>query len=206
MSAYYPIVLELSGRKIVIAGGGKVAERKVAGLLGTGADITVVSPVVTGKIRELAGAGKLRWLEKTLDSEDLRGAFMIFAATDDRELNQSIKKAAGFGQLVTIASNPENSDFHVPAQVKRGRLNIAVSTGGASPALARKIRLQLEEEFGKDYEDYLEFLFQARQKILSEVKDIAVKRKLLTAITSSEFLNSNHRMADFWELMSKIGS
>jgi precorrin-2 dehydrogenase/sirohydrochlorin ferrochelatase len=204
MDSYYPITLRLAGKKIVVVGGGKVAERKIIGLIGTKADITVVSPEVSTEINKLAEAGNIVWSAKTFSSEDIEEAFMIFAATNDRELNQSIKNAADASQLVTIADDPEGSDFQVPAKIQRGRLMIAVSTGGAAPTLARKIRDQLEQEFDERYDDYLEFLFAIRQQILQEVVDPSLKRKLLNEIVSPAFLNSENRQAEFLELYEKV--
>lgn len=204
MNAYYPITLSLSGKEVVVVGGGKVAERKVTGLLGTEAMITVVSPQVSAEIRRLASDGKLRWLEKNFAAEDLKAALLIFAATDDHVLNQKVKKAAHLNQLVTIADDPAGSDFHVPAQVKRGRLNIAVSTGGASPILAKKLRKQLEEEFDEHYDSYLEFLFRARRKIINEVNDPVLKGRLLAVIVSPEYLQNEDRQANFLRLYQKI--
>jgi precorrin-2 dehydrogenase / sirohydrochlorin ferrochelatase len=201
LNSNYPIMLRLEGKKVVVVGGGKVAARKVSGLLGTGARIIVISPQITEELRKLAGSGEIEWLEKSFSKDDSKGAFLIFAATNDPELNQSIKSAASDQQLVTIADDPEGSDFHVPSHIQRGRLSIAVSTGGASPTLARMIREQLEHQFDEQFEDYLEFLFSARQRILREVKDPARKRKVLTAIARQEFLNSPNREADFSRLM-----
>lgn len=206
MNEFYPITLRLSGRNVVVVGGGKVAERKVMGLLDTGATITVVSPQVTEKIRQFANDGKIRWLDKAVAAEDLKTALLIFAATDDSELNQKVKQAAKAHQLVTIADDREKSDFHVPAQMKRGKLNIAVSTGGASPILARKICQQLEEKFDEGYVSYLEFLFQARRKIIKEVKDPEMKARLLAAIVRSEYLKNEDRQADFLRLYKKLVS
>jgi precorrin-2 dehydrogenase / sirohydrochlorin ferrochelatase len=197
MDSYYPITLRLAGKKIVVVGGGKVAERKINGLIGTQADITVVSPEVSTKINKLAVAGEINWLARAFAIEDSKDAFMIFAATNDRELNQAIKNAAEARQLVTIADDPEGSDFQVPAKIQRGRLTIAVSTGGASPTLARNIKAQLEQEFDDRYDNYLEFLFQARQQIVQEVADPFLKRKLLKAIASPAFFTSQNRQADF---------
>ncbi|MEH7013886.1 NAD(P)-binding protein [Neobacillus niacini] len=197
MNSNYPIMLRLEGKKVVVIGGGKVAERKVTGLLGSGSRIIVISPNATDELKGLASSGKIEWLEKSFSKQDIEGAFLIFAATNDKALNQSIKMAASEQQLVTIADNPEQSDFHVPSHIQRGRLSIAVSTGGASPTLARKIREQLEHQFDERFEDYLEFLFSARQRILNEVKDPSRKGKILTAITSEKFLNSQNREADF---------
>lgn len=201
MNSNYPIMLRLEGKRVVVVGGGKVAERKVTGLLGTGASIIVISPNATENLRGLAENGTIQWIEKLFDKEDIEGAFLIYAATNDVELNQYVKAAASDQQLVTIADDPEGSDFHVPSHIVQGRLSIAVSTGGASPTLARKIREQLESQFDERYEDYLEFLYLARKRVLKEVNDPSRKRKILAAITSDEFLNSNNREADFLRLL-----
>jgi precorrin-2 dehydrogenase / sirohydrochlorin ferrochelatase len=185
----------------VVIGGGRVAERKVTGLLGTGSLITVISPQATDKLKGLAGSGLLEWIERPFSKEDIEGAFLIFAATNDNVLNQSIKMAASEQQLVNIADDPEGSNFHVPSHIQRGRLSIAVSTGGASPTLARKIREQLEHQFDDQFEEYLEFLFSARQRILKEVKDPSRKGKILTAIASEEFLKSPDREASLSRLL-----
>lgn len=203
MESYYPIMLSLAGKKVVIVGGGKVAERKVLGLLGSMANILVVAPDVSPEINRLAKTGKVTWLVKRFSKEDLEGAFMIFAATNDKGLNQAIKNAAVFCPLVTIADDPKGSNFQVPAKVQRGRLTIAVSTGGASPILARKIRAQLEQAFDEKYQDYLEFLFAARQQIIQKVKDSKIKSELLNLITSQEFIHSENRQADFQDLLRK---
>lgn len=190
-------MLRLDGKKAVVVGGGRVAERKVTGLLGTGAQISVISPEVTDVLRTLAIQGTINWHSRQFDKTDLKGAFMIFATTNDSQLNQLVKQAAAPHQLIAIADDPEGSDFHVPAHVQRGRLSIAVSTGGASPILAKKIRGQLEEQFDLSYEEYLEFLFSKRQWILQEIKDISLKNKLLTELVSPQFLTSRNREEDF---------
>lgn len=194
-------MLKLEGKKVVVVGGGMVAERKVTGLLGTGSHIIVISPNATDELKRLAGSERIEWLKKSFSKEDMDDAFLVFAATNDNELNQYIKMAASDHQLVTIADDPEGSDFHVPSHIQRGRLSITVSTGGASPTLARKIREQLEQQFDDEYEGYLEFLFSARQRILKDVDETTIKRKLLTAIASKEFLNSQNREADLLRLL-----
>jgi precorrin-2 dehydrogenase / sirohydrochlorin ferrochelatase len=197
-------MVRLKGKKVVVIGGGRVAERKVAGLLGTGSLITVISPQATDELKGLASDGVIKWLEKSFSKKDIEDAFLIFAATNDKVLNQSIKMAASDHQLVTIADDPDGSDFHVPSHIQRGRLSIAVSTGGASPTLARKIREQLENQFDESYEEYLEFLFSARQRILKEVKDPSIKGKILTAIVSEEFLKNQDREVEFSRLLQNI--
>lgn len=204
MRTNYPIMLQLDGKKVVVIGGGRVAERKVRGLLGTGAQVVVFSPEATGEIQTLFLDGKIVWEKKFFLAEDLRGAALIFAATDDKDINQSVKSLAEKHQLVTVADDPDISDFHLPAHVQRGRLSIAVSTGGASPILAKKLRAELEQLFDERYEEYLEFLFTTRQWILKEVKDPALKRKLLTAMVSEDFLNSQNRAEDFQRLYEEL--
>jgi precorrin-2 dehydrogenase/sirohydrochlorin ferrochelatase len=201
MNAKYPIMLRLEGKKAVVIGGGRVAERKVKGLLETGAEIVVVSPDATGELQQLSAAKKISWLEKSFSEEDLEGAVLVFSATNDAELNQIVKNSAAPHQLISIADDPETSDFHVPAQLQRGRLSIAISTDGASPTLAGEIRKQLEEKYDESFEEYLEFLFSARKRILTEVHDPDLKRKLLSAIASSEFFHSNDWEKDFAQIL-----
>ncbi|WP_423408613.1 bifunctional precorrin-2 dehydrogenase/sirohydrochlorin ferrochelatase [Heyndrickxia sp. MSNUG] len=199
----YAINLELRGRKAVVVGGGKVAERKAAGLLEEGADVTVVSPTLTYGLLKLAEAGRLSWLKKTFSPEDLKEAFLIFAATDSREVNFAVKVSATPSQLVNIADDPALSDFQVPSMVKRGKLSIAVSTSGASPILAKKIRSQLEETFDERYEAYMEFLFSCRKAILAEVKDETKKKQLLAVITEGSFLSDKERKERFAKMLKE---
>ncbi|ULT57440.1 NAD(P)-binding protein [Neobacillus drentensis] len=204
MRTNYPIMLQLGGKKVVIIGGGKVAERKVHGLLDTGARIIVISPEATLELQDLFVEGRIDWKKKLFSAEDLQGAALIFAATDDRDINRSVKSLAGKHQLVTIADDPDLSDFHLPAHMQRGRLSIAVSTGGASPTLAKKVREVLEQQFDERYEEYLEFLYTTRQWILKEVDNPALKRKLLSTMVSEEFLNSQNRTEDFRRLYQEL--
>jgi precorrin-2 dehydrogenase / sirohydrochlorin ferrochelatase len=206
MSNLYPIMLQLNGKKVVVVGGGRVAERKVTSLLETGAQISVISPDATELLRAKAIEGKLNWQSRPFEKADLKDAFMIFAATNDSKLNQAVKQAAEPRQLIAIADDTEGSDFHVPAYLQRGRLTIAVSTGGASPILAKQIRDQLEEQFDPSYEEYLEFLYDKRQWILQEINDVSLKGKLLTALVSPELLTSRNRDADFKKIFEEAAA
>jgi precorrin-2 dehydrogenase / sirohydrochlorin ferrochelatase len=196
-------MLRLDGKKVVVVGGGRVAERKVSGLLETGAQICVISPAATATLKTLAANGEINWQARGFEVSDIKGAFIIFAATNDSKVNQFVKEAAAPHQLVAVADDPECSDFHVPAHFKRGRLSIAVSTGGASPILAKKIRDQLETQFEPGYEDYLEFLFSKRQWILQEIKEPALKNKLLVALASPDLLASTNREMDFKRILEE---
>jgi precorrin-2 dehydrogenase / sirohydrochlorin ferrochelatase len=204
MKSGYPVILRLEGKTVIVVGGGKVAERKVKGLLGTGAEIVVVSPEATVEIQRLHGDGKIGWKQKPFSASDLDDAFMIFAATDNREINQQVKSSAAPHQLVTMADHPEGSTFHVPAHFRRGHLSIAISTGGVSPTLASRIREQFAQQFDDSYEAYLDFLYSKRKWILKEVDNTVLKRKLLTTIVSSEFLTSTDREQDFINLYQAL--
>lgn len=204
MNAYYPIMLQLHGKKVVVVGGGKVAERKVLSLSGTGASITVISPQATDELKMLSENGEVAWLQRPFTESDVTGAWLVFAATNVPEINKLVKEAAGPHQLVMLADDPDASDFHLPAQLKRGRLTIAVSTGGASPSLAKKIRDGLEDQFDEAYEEYLEFLFSKRKWIVKEIEDKALKRRLLAALVSNDFLNSSDREQNFQRLYEKM--
>jgi siroheme synthase-like protein len=146
MSADYPVVLRVAGRRCVVVGGGAVAERKVRALSEAGAEIVVIAPDVASEIETLAGSGKLRVERRRFVPSDLDGAFLAFAATDLREVNQAVAGAASQrGVLVNIADDPSSSDFANPSVVRRQDVTVAVSTGGRSPAFARFLREQLQE-------------------------------------------------------------
>lgn len=200
----YPIFLELNGRPALVVGGGKVAARKAAGLVAAGAVVTVVSPALAPELAELAEAGKIIWRKKRFSGEDAGEAFLIIAATNDCETNAEVKKAAGPHQLVTIADNPDASDFHVPSIVRRGKLTLAVSTSGASPSLAKKIRGELEEKYGERYIDYLEFLDECRTKILAAVQDASRKRELLSMLAEDETLLDKNRRLEMAKRLDEL--
>lgn len=179
----YPVALDLRGRRCVVVGGGSVGERKVAALLPQGADVTVVSPEVTTALERLAAAGRLRLLKREFGAADLDGAFMVFAATDDPAVNEEVYRLAlQRGLLVNAADDPARCNFYLPAVLVRGDLAIAVSTGGKSPALARRIRERLEAEFGPEYGAWLEILGEVRSRLKGCVADRRARESLLFAL------------------------
>ena len=163
---YYPINLKLTGRRCAVVGGGAVAERKAAALLEAGAEVTVISPRMTEKLAEWGRTGRVLLTERAYAAGDLTGCFVAVCATDDREVNrQAAADAAAAGVLVNVADAPELSDFTVPARVVRGDLLITVSTGGHSPALARRLREDLAGQYGPEYGQYLDLLARVRQSM-----------------------------------------
>ncbi len=149
---YYPINLDISGRLCVVIGGGAVASRKVASLLFCEARVRVVSPFVSDFIRVQEEEGKLEWFRHDFADTDLDGAFLVFAATDEKGVqNRVAERARELGILVNCADMSESCDFQVPAKLRRGALLIAISTGGGSPALSARIKATLMDEFGPEY-------------------------------------------------------
>jgi len=193
----YPITLQLRGKKVVIVGGGSVAQRKLSSLLESEAEITIISPEISFDVPL-----NVKWIERCFLPEDVVGAFLVIAATNSKETNQAVKKSVNEYQLLNIADDPEQSNFHLPSTLRRGGLSIAISTSGASPILARKIRRNLEKDFDDHYGAYIEFLFNARERILNEVTDKEGKKALLEEITDDRFLYMDHRVEELQRLLS----
>ncbi|RFU63910.1 precorrin-2 dehydrogenase/sirohydrochlorin ferrochelatase family protein [Peribacillus glennii] len=204
MKKYYPVNLDIEGKAAAVVGGGKVAERKVKGLLEAGADVTIISPEITEGLRQWEVQDAIAWRKKEVSVEDLQDAAIVVAATNDAQVNEWIASIIKPNQLVNLADNPEDSDFHTPSIIRRGGLVITVSTSGASPMLSRKITRDIAELYDERYEDYLDFLFAWRERIIKEVKDPGKKRKLLAALVEQDFLDRNDRDASFRILYEKI--
>ena len=151
-TVYYPVSLNIRGRKCVVVGGGQVALRKVRVLLKHGADVSVISPDLCPELVSLAERREIRVLTREYRAGDLKGAFIAIVATNNSEVNQQVvSEARRQAVLVNVVDDAENSEFIVPSLLRRGEVTIAISTSGKSPALARKIRTRLEKEFGDEY-------------------------------------------------------
>lgn len=164
----YPLNLDLTGRSIVVVGGGAVAERKVRGILAAdaGAAVRVIAPAVTKGLRVLADAGRIVWLHERYARGMLAGAFLVFAATNVRAVNAAAAaEAEEIGALVNVIDDAARSAFQVPASVRRGDLLLTVATGGDSPALARTIRMELEEFYPPSFEIWLEYVSALRAQM-----------------------------------------
>lgn len=155
----YPLNVDLSGRSLILVGGGKVAERKVRGILsaGTETSICVIAPEITTVLQEHAAAGRLCWKQAYYADGMLEGAFLVYAATDLREVNAAVAaEAKRRGIPVNVIDDPAASTFQVPASIRRGELILSVSTAGGSPALSRAIRMELEEMYPPAFGMWLE--------------------------------------------------
>jgi precorrin-2 dehydrogenase / sirohydrochlorin ferrochelatase len=169
----YPIcIVGLDRRRVVVVGGGAVAERKVAGLLEAGAQVTVIGPRHTPQLRAWGAAGTLVAVERPYAAGDLDGAFLAVAATDDPAANEAVcRDARAAGCLVNAVEGSERGDYIVPAVIRRGEITIAVGTGGASPALARHLRRRLEEVVGPEYAGVAALLAGLRPYLLDRLDD-----------------------------------
>ncbi|GAB6097131.1 bifunctional precorrin-2 dehydrogenase/sirohydrochlorin ferrochelatase [Desulfatiferula olefinivorans] len=169
---HYPIFLTIRNRPCLIIGGGAVGTRKATTLIRCGARVTVLSPDTTEELAELVRAGQVTLISRPYTSDDLDGILLVFCATNDRDLNRRIAADAEIkGVLCNVADIPDASSFIVPSVVSRGDLTLAVSTGGASPAFAKKLRRDLERQFGEEYAVFLALMGRIRKKLLTDRHD-----------------------------------
>jgi precorrin-2 dehydrogenase/sirohydrochlorin ferrochelatase len=168
MRGVYPISLLIEGRCCVVIGGGSVAERKVQSLLEAGGCVRVVSPEACQAIARLADERRIEWRRAEGSEADLADAFVVIAATDDPELNSRLAAAAqAAGKLVNAVDQPGDCSFFVPATVRRGPILFTVSTGGGSPALAKRLRQDVEQRFGPEYGRLAELLERLRPEVMA---------------------------------------
>ena len=169
MHGLYPMFVELTGRRCVVIGGGAVAEGKVNGLLPVGAAVTVVSPVVSEALAAMARAGRIEHRRRRYRDGDLVDVALAFTATGDARVNAAVAaEGRRRGVWVNAADDPAHCDFILPAVVRRGALAIAVSTGGASPALARAVREEIERTIGGDYATLVDVAGDVRRALRAE--------------------------------------
>jgi len=186
---YYPVFLDLQGKSVALIGGGAVAERKALTLLACGARVTVISPALTKKLSSLAQAGAIRHRRRRWRPADLKEPFLILATTNDRKVNAEIaRRAHADSRLVNVADDPARCNVIAPSVVTRGDLIIAVSTSGKSPALARRIRRELERSFGAEYGRFLKLLGQVRDQVQARIPSIVRRRRILQRLVASDLL------------------
>jgi siroheme synthase-like protein len=183
MANLFPVFLKLEGRRCFVVGGGTIAEQKIDGLLESKADLHVVAPTVTDRIRALAAEGRVKWTARAFEPADLDGASLVVAATGDESVNDAVfQSAASRSVMCNAVDEPERCDFYYPAVVRRGDLQIAISTNGRSPALAQRLRRELEEYFAPDYAAWLEWLGKMRTLLFRSAMDPERRREALHQI------------------------
>jgi len=183
----FPIFLKLEGRRCLVVGAGTVAEQKILGLIEAEGNVQVVAPQATDLVREWTDSGVIDWQPRTFDVKDLEGKFLVIVATSARELNESIFREAQQRQILcNVVDDPPHCDFYYPSVVRRGDLQIAISTAGHSPALAQRLRRELELQFGPEYGEWLSQLGDVRQKLFAADIDPEERRRLLHRLASRE--------------------
>lgn len=202
--AYFPMMVKLEGKLCLVIGGGEIGQRKAEALLEAGADVTVVSPVLTERLQAWADAGRLRCELREYRQGDAAGCVVVVAATNRPEVNASaaehIRQGGGWC-WVDIVDQPELSTFMMPSVVRRGDLLLAVSTSGASPTLARSIRDRLLEEYGPEYAACLRFMREIRADAKRLLPDSAVRQRFLRRVMSGDDVHERIRSGQ-WKVWS----
>jgi precorrin-2 dehydrogenase/sirohydrochlorin ferrochelatase len=194
----FPMFLKLSARPCLVVGAGTVAESKIASLLEAGGRVRVVAPEATPQVRAWAESKGIEWHQRPFQPDDLEGMFLVVAATSSTELHERIfEEATRRGVLCNIVDVPALCDFYYPSVVQRGGLQIAISTAGQSPALAQRLRKELEDQFGPEYEEWVAQLGEARDKLYSARLDPEERKRMLHEDASDEafqaFLQSRRK-------------
>ena len=189
--SYYPILLDLRERKAVVVGGGQVAQRKIETLLKYKAEVRVIAKELTPDLKMHLAADRIKWIGKEYDEQDLDGALLVIAATDDTLLNRRVSGDAKRKRiLINAVDQPADCTFIVPSVLERGDLLIAVSTSGNSPMLAKKIRRRLEKQFGKEYEMFLNLMGHLRKEILAQGFSQDENRRIFQDLVESPILEA----------------
>ena len=187
MTSLFPMFVKLQGKRVLVVGAGSVGEPKIAALLETGARVRVVSLDASSVVREWARVGKVELELRQFSTDDLSGAFLAIVATSSRTLNECVyQEAQRHGVLCNVVDVPHLCDFYYPSVVRRGDLQIAVSTAGQSPSLAELIRKQIEKQFGPAYAAWVSELGETRRLILASDLEKERKLQLLHSLASRE--------------------
>ena len=198
----YPVCLDIRDKLCVVVGGGAVALRKVNGLLAAGARVRVISPELVNGLAELHARKTIQWLDRGFRAGDLDGAFLVFAATDRAEVQEQVVREARVGdRLVNVIDDPDQCGFQVPAVVRQGRLLLAVSTSGTSPAVAAMVRQELEQRYGREYAVLLELMSSIREYLLAREGDCAQRKILFQNVLHDDIVSwiKNGR----WDLLRR---
>ncbi len=187
---YYPVFLELRGKKVVVIGGGQVAFRKVETLLMCGANVHLVAKRLDQRLKQYIEGGRVKYEGSQFNPEILNGSSLVIAATDDTELNKKISKEAKKRNiLINVVDNPEECNFIVPSIVKRGDLIVAISTSGSSPALSKRLRERFEDILGKEYELFLNLMKYIRKGIISKGLSSEENRRIFYNLVDSPLIS-----------------
>ena len=188
--SYFPINVDITDRNCTVIGGGKVAERKVKGLLACQGRVEVISPELTDNLADMAARSLIKWQARGFVKGDLAHSFLVIAATDDEEVQEQVYNEAQEGNiLLNVADVPKWCNFILPASLRRGDLTITISTAGKSPALARRTRQRLEADFGQEYDLALQLMGALRPMILALGRPHAENKVVFEKLLHPELLD-----------------
>jgi siroheme synthase-like protein len=181
----FPAFLKLHSRRVLVVGGGSIAAQKIPGLLEAGAQVHVVSPKLAPQLAEWVRNQQITWSPKPFEPNDLCGAFLVIAATSIRDLNAAVYNEADRRSILCNAVDDiDHCHFYYGSIVQRGDLQIAISTNGKSPALAQRLRKELEDQFGPEYESWLAWLGAAREALRAQSQDPEATKHCLHILAS----------------------
>ena len=190
MNTYYPVYIQLRGKLCVVIGGGKIAEGKVEGLLDVQANVTVISPDLTPRLRELAEAKQIAYLARLYHPGDLTGAFLVICATDQTDVNHQVwQEATANRQLVNVVDDTPRCNFIAPSILRKGDLTIAISTSGKAPALAVRLKERFQRELGPQYARFLELAGELREPLAQHVPDFERRKALWYELVDSDIFD-----------------
>lgn len=191
--AYVPLNIDLTNKQIKVIGGGKIAERRVKALLDSDATIHVISPDLTDNLYQLYLDEKIIWYKKSFESKDLDNDELIISATNQEEVNDVIKKSAPIHSLINMVGDAQGGNVIFPGTLKRGKLQISVTSTGASPKLVSNILNDLDKQYPIDYAEYVDFLYECRIIIKSLDLEKAKKNQLLESILSDQYFDEDEQ-------------
>lgn len=209
---YYPLFVDLRGRRCVVVGGGRLAEGEVRPLLQAGADVHIISPDLTPRLALLAARKNVSYTARRYQKGDLNRPLLVFAATNDPETQAQLRQDAGeIGVLVYTVGDPETSTFVVPASFAQGELQVAISTQGSSPTLARKLGKHLQATLFREYRAYARFLRMTRRQVMRSIATPEERAKIFQQLPTTILLNwfragaSGRALNDVKQVLAKFG-
>jgi len=189
MNTYYPVYIQLKDQPCVVIGGGKIAEGKVEGLLDVEANVTVIAPTLTARLRDLADQKQITYWARPYQLGDLRDAFLVICATDQAEINYQVwQEATANRQLVNVVDDTPRCNSIAPSILRKGDLTIAISTSGKAPALAVRLKERLQRELGPEYARFLELAGELREPLARQIPDFETRKALWYELVDSEIL------------------
>jgi siroheme synthase-like protein len=187
---YFPVYLDLQDRPVLVVGGGEIAEGKILQLVEAGGAVHVVSPTLTPRLKAMASDRGIEYRERRFEPSDLDGISLVISATDDQSVNQEVARLAGErGLLCNVVDQPALCNFITPSLVTRGRLQISVSSGGASPSLTQRVKREIAALIGEEYAGLLELAAEMRREVKERIPDFDRRRSVLHAFVESEALD-----------------